>query len=82
MSTSDDTDLSSDVEEVIYRVDERTQHIEEQVDDVATGVADNREDIDNLQGKVKRHTTVINAFTVGGVAVVTWVADKVTRLFP
>lgn len=81
MSTSED-ELPPEAEVILYRVDERTKHIEEKVDDVATGVQKNRNDVDDLQGKVKRNTTVLNAFTVGGAAVLTWLADKITRLVP
>lgn len=82
MSTSDDDGVPDDAEEVLYRVDERTKHIENRIEDVASGVEDNRQDIDDIESKVKRNTTILNAFTVGGIAVTTWIADKLTRIFP
>ena len=59
---------------------ERTRNIQESLDKISDDVDDNRQEIDKLQGKVKRNTTVINAVTVGLSGLVLWAADKVSKL--
>jgi len=67
---------------ILHRVDERTQRIDERLDEVAKGVEDNTHDIDSLQDRVKRNSTMLNGISVGGAAILTWVVDKFARFFP
>jgi len=78
----DGGEVPSDELAILHRVDERTERIDSRLDEVAESVEGNTNDIDDLQSKVNRNTTILNGITVGGVAVTTWIADKLTRLFP
>lgn len=64
------------------RIAERTRNIERYVENVSEDVNQNQQDINALQSKVKRNTTIINAVTVGLGSVIIWVSDKLTRLTP
>ena len=72
--------LSEDAEEVLYRVDERTKRMDDRLDEVIDNTQENASEIDDIKGDVRRNSTILNGITVGGVALVTWVADKLTRL--
>ena len=61
---------------------ERTRSIQSSLEDINDDVNQNQRDINELQGKVKRNTTIINAVTVGLGSVVLWVSDKLTRINP
>jgi archaellum component FlaC len=63
-------------------IDERTRNIENQLDNISDDVSKNEKDINDIQSKVKRNTTIINAVTVGLGSVLIWVADKLTRFNP
>jgi len=62
-------------------INERTRNIERQIDKVSDNVSDNETDINDLEGKVKRNTTVVTGATGGISMILLWVSDKLTRLF-
>lgn len=66
-------------DEILYRLDERQQQIDEKLDRAIDRTEKNAQDIDELQGKVKRNTTIVTGVTGGVSMVLLWVADKVTR---
>jgi predicted nucleic acid-binding Zn-ribbon protein len=61
-------------------INERTRNIERQLDVVSSNVADNEADINDLEGRVKRNTTIVGGFTGGISMILLWLSDKVTRL--
>jgi len=61
---------------------ERTRSIQDSLEEINDDVQKNQRDINDLQSKVKRNTTIINAVTVGLGSVVLWVSDKLTRINP
>jgi predicted nucleic acid-binding Zn-ribbon protein len=61
-------------------INERTRNIERQLEMISENVSDNEEDINELEGKVKRNTTIVTGFTGGISMFLLWVSDKVTRL--
>lgn len=63
-------------------IDERTQNIQDSIEDISEEVDKNRQEIDELQSKVKRNTTIINAVTVGLSGILLWISDKLTRANP
>lgn len=63
-------------------INERTRNIQDSVESVSKEVEHNRAEIDELQSKVKRNTTIINAVTIGLSSFVLWVSDKLTRINP
>lgn len=66
--------------EILHRLDERQKSMEEKLDRALARSESNAEDIDELQGKVKRNTTIVTGITGGLGAVTLWVADKITRI--
>lgn len=74
--------LAEDTKDVLIQVNERTKHIDSRVDKIADSVEGNQGDINDLEDDVQRNTTVINGITVGGIAVITWISDKISRFFP
>lgn len=66
--------------ELLYRIDEQTKHTSDKLDDLGKRIEKNEENIDTLQGKVQRNTTVLGAMGSGVTAALIWFADKVTRL--
>jgi peptidoglycan hydrolase CwlO-like protein len=62
------------------RIDERTRNIKENIEGINEKAEENRRDIDELESKVKRNTTIVGGFSAGGMAVVIWLSDKITRL--
>ena len=62
-------------------INERTRNIERQLEQVSENVSDNEADINDLEGKVKRNTTIVGGFTGGAGMVLLWLSDKVARLF-
>lgn len=61
-------------------INERTRNMERQLQKIAGDVSDNEDDIDELEAKVKRNTTIVSAVSGGIGMVVLWFSDKVTRL--
>lgn len=62
-------------------IDERTRNIERQLEKIQSNVDENSNDVDELQDKVKRNTTVLTGATGGMSMVLLWFSDKVTRIF-
>lgn len=62
------------------RIEERSTRIETKVDRIEENTMENRQEIDILQSKVKRNTTIINGLIVGLTTVVLWAAEKVSFL--
>ena len=62
------------------RIDERTRNIENHIENLSDSVDKNSKDIDEVQAKVKRNTTILSGVTAGSMAVLLWISDKVTRL--
>lgn len=60
-------------------IDERTRNIQNHLENISDSVEKNEQDINEMQAKVKRNTTVINAVTVGLSGVVLWAADKLSK---
>lgn len=67
-------------DELLYRIDERTQAIDQKVTKINSRVSENEETIDGLQSKVKRNSTILGGIGTGVTAVLLWVSDKLTRL--
>ena len=61
---------------------ERTRSIQDSLEEINKDIAKNQQDINGLQSKVKRNTTIINAVTVGLGSVLLWISDKLSRLKP
>lgn len=61
-------------------INERTRNIERQLEKVSDNVSENEQDIDDLESKVKRNTTIVTGVTGGISVVLLWVSDKITRL--
>lgn len=61
-------------------INERTRNIERQLENISEDVDDNEADINELEGKVKRNTTIVGGFTGGVSMLLLWLSDKVTRL--
>jgi len=62
-------------------INERTRNIERQLEIISENVSDNADDINELEGKVKRNTTIVTGFTGGVSMLLLWLSDKATRLF-
>lgn len=62
-------------------INERTRNIERQLERQAQNVNSNQEDINELEDKVKRNTTILGGASAGMSMVLIWISDKVTRLF-
>jgi len=60
-------------------INERTRNIERHLESLSKEVSDNEEDINDLEGKVKRNTTIVTGATGGVSMILLWVSDKVTR---
>ena len=76
----DDSTLSEDELALLYRLDERTEHIEESVDRAVSKTEDNADDIEQVRKKVKRNTTVLGGITGGISLIVTIVGEKIAKL--
>lgn len=61
-------------------INERTRNIERQLEIISENVSDNEADINELEGKVKRNTTIVTGFTGAISMFLLWVSDKVTRI--
>lgn len=61
---------------------ERTRSIQDSLEDINDEVNQNQEDINDLQGKVRRNTVIINGVTVGLGSFILWVSDKISRFKP
>lgn len=72
--------MDQNEKEVLARLDERTKRIDSKLDRAMKETQSNREDVDELQDKVRRNTTILTGVASGVTAVVLWLSDKVTRL--
>jgi uncharacterized protein YoxC len=75
--------IQSEVEGSTSQLDvivERSEHIDRKVTKLDEKVNGNAKDIDDLQSRVKRNTTIINIATAGIGAVGVWVMDKLSKL--
>lgn len=61
-------------------VDERTEQMNQRMDDQNRQIQANQGDIDSLQERTKRNTTILNGMTVGLGAAITWAFDKLRLL--
>jgi predicted nucleic acid-binding Zn-ribbon protein len=61
-------------------INERTRNIESSVDDISSEVDKNRQDINDLEDKVTRNTTIVGGVSGGIGMIALWLADKVSRL--
>lgn len=84
-----ETDQLDDIHEEVRgshaqlgKINERTRNIERKMDDLSGDIDKNETDINKLEDNVKRNTVIVNSFTVGGSAVLLWIADKVSGLYP
>ena len=77
--TEQESALAPDEREILYRVDERVEHIDSRLDKAVSTVDENAEEIDEVQQQVQRNTTIINAATVGLSSLLVWTADKLSR---
>jgi hypothetical protein len=66
-------------DEILYRLDERTERVDEHLNRLEKNVAQNEASIDNIQSKVDRNTTILGGVGTIFTAVSVWVADKVSR---
>jgi len=61
-------------------INERTRNIESSVEDISSEVDKNRQDINDLEDKVTRNTTIVGGVSGGIGMIALWLADKVSRL--
>lgn len=61
-------------------IDERTRNIERHVQSLSNEIEGNSEDINELEGKVKRNTTILGGFSAGLTGILLWGADKISRI--
>ena len=61
-------------------INERTRNIQSSVDDISSEVEENRQDINELEDKVTRNTTIVGGVSGGIGMIALWFADKLTRL--
>lgn len=61
-------------------INERTLAIQRQLESVNEDVSDNDKEIDKLQGKVKRNTTIMTGVSSGIAMIAIWASDKILRL--
>jgi uncharacterized protein YoxC len=62
-------------------INERTLNIQRSINQVSEEVNENKDDIDELQDKVKRNTTIVSAVSGGIGMIALWLSDKIMRLF-
>lgn len=62
------------------RIDERTRNIERHLENLSEEVDKNQSDINDLEGKVKRNTTIVGGASAAAMGVLLWLSDKITRL--
>lgn len=67
---------------LLHRLDEKTERIDRRLEEVTTQVGDNSDDIDTLQSRVRRNTTIIGGVTTGITAVAMWGYEAILNLFP
>jgi len=79
-NSSNDLSLDPKSKEILARLDERTERMDKRLDGLAKEVETNTQDIDELQGSVRRNTTVLGGFATGVSGLVIWISDKVTRV--
>jgi archaellum component FlaC len=60
-------------------INERTRNIENHLESLSGDIDDNEEDINELEDKVKRNTTIVTAVSGGIGMVALWLSDKITR---
>lgn len=71
---------SKEQEEILYRLDERTERVDAHLKRLEKEVAENSKDIDDLQSSVDKNTTIIGGVGTAVTGVLIWFADKVTRI--
>lgn len=77
--------IASDVSETkatMRVIDERTKHLSDEIDRLERGQRSNEADINNLEAKVKRNSTLFGGLATAGTAVLIWVSDKILKVFP
>lgn len=78
--TKDEEETYNERIEILYRLDERTERIDNRIDELSDDVTKNKQDINSLQDKVRRNTTILGGIGSAATAVVLWVSDKVGNL--
>lgn len=82
MDNPDDPDhrLSQQEHQMLHRVDERTERMDNRMDRIVAGQERNADDIDDLQENVGRNTTILNGLTLGVSGALSWVFGKLGGL--
>lgn len=76
-------DIHSDVRKSRTRIeviDERTRAMDSRMDSMREDISDNSNDIDNLQSKVGRNSTILGGLATLGSGIILWLSDKVSRV--
>jgi len=73
--------MDDEVIEMLYRVDERTKRIDDEIAGVNKDIETNSAEIDAIEQRVKRNTTILNGLTLGVGSLLTMIVTKVGDLF-
>ena len=73
--------MDDEVIEMLYRVDERTKRIDDEIAGVNKEIEANSAELDAMQQRVKRNTTILNGLTLGVGSLLTMIVTKVGDLF-
>lgn len=67
-------------DELLYRLDARTQRVDEAINRIDERSKDNKHDISDLEETVQRNRTLLSGFATGAMGVLIWAADKVLKI--
>ena len=73
--------MDDEVIEMLYRVDERTKRIDDEIAGVNKDIKTNSAEIDAIEKRVKRNTTILNGLTLGVGSLLTMIVTKVGDFF-
>jgi len=73
--------MDDEVIEMLYRVDERTKRIDDEIAGVNKDIETNSAEIDAIEQRVKRNTTILNGLTLGVGSLLTMIVTKVGDFF-
>lgn len=80
IDTSSGSTLSEDELQLLYRMDERTERMDKRMDAVMAKAHENDQAIDDLEGQVKRNSTILNGLGIGFGGLLTWAMSKLRIL--
>lgn len=76
----DERQKLDEIHEDVRETRTQTRVIEQKISSMEDDVVGNRDDIDELQGKVRRNSTIIGGIGTGLSALILWAADKLSRI--